>query len=151
MQGLVHLMIFNLIIYRDVFSADLKDKELKYWTKSPNKFIVAKSKESGKILGCASYKKISATTVSLHRVAVDRDFRGLKIGKKLLVSVIDMAKENGYNTMYLETNETQKAAQVLYKKHGFKYLNNVPNEPQVFGINFEHLAGIKEMAFEKRL
>ena len=129
----------------------MKDKELKYWTKSPNKFWVAKSKESGKILGCGSYKKISTTTVSLHRVAVDRDFRGLKIGEKLLVSVIDLAKENGYNTMYLETNETQKAAQGLYKKYGFKYLNNVPNEPQVFGINFEHLAGIEELAFEKKL
>ena len=41
--------------------------------------------------------------------------------------------------------------QGLYKKHGFKYLNNVPNEPQVFGINFEHLAGIKELAFEKKI
>ena len=80
-KGLVHLMTFILIIYRDVFSADLRDKELKYWTRSPNKFIVAKSKESGKILGCASYKKISPTTVSLHRVAVDRNFRGLKIGE----------------------------------------------------------------------
>ena len=129
----------------------MKDKELKYWTNPPNKFWVAKSKESGKILGCASYKKISPTTVSLHRVAVDRDFRGLKIGKKLLVSVIDLAKENGYNTMYLETNETQKAAQGLYKKHGFNYLHNVPNEPQFFGINFEHLAGLKELAFEKKL
>ena len=142
---------FNHIIYRDVFSADLKDKELRYWTKSPNKFIVAKSKESGKILGCASYKQISPTTVSLHRVAVDRDFRGLKIGEKLLVSVIDLAKENGYDTMYLETSETQKAAQGLYKKHGFEYLNNVPDEPQVFGINFEHLAGIEELAFEKNI
>ena len=144
-------MIFNLDIYRDVLSTDLKDKELKYWTKSPNKFIVAKSKESGKILGCGSYKKISPTTVSLHRVAVDRDFRGLKIGEKLLVSLIDLVKENGYKTMYLETNETQKAAQWLYKKHGFKYLNNVTNEPQVFGMNFEHLAGVKELAFEKKL
>ena len=151
MQGLVHLMIFNLIIYRYVFSTDLKDKELKYWTKSPNKFIVAKSKESGKILGCASYKKISPTTVSLHRVAVDRDFRGLKIGENLLVSLIDMAKENGCNTINSDTTEAQKAAQGLYKKLGFKYLNNVPNEPQVFGINFEHLGGIKELAFEKKL
>ena len=67
------------------------------------------------------------------------------------MDVINLAKENGYKTMYLETNETQKAAQGLYKKHGFVYLNNVPNEPQFFGINFEHLAGLKELAFEKKL
>ena len=84
-------------------------------------------------------------------MAVDRDFRGLKIGEKLLVSLIDLVKENGYKTMYLETNETQKAAQWLYKKHGFKYLNNVTNEPQVFGMNFEHLAGVKELAFKKKI
>ena len=62
----------------------MKDKELKYWTKPPNKFWVAKSKESGRILGCASYKEISPSTVSLCRVAVDQNFRGLKIGENLL-------------------------------------------------------------------
>ena len=130
---------------------DLRDTELEYWTKPPNKFFVAKSRESGKVLGCASYKKLSPNTISFCRLAVDQDFRGLKIGEKILLSAIESARKSGFNTMYLTSSETQSAGHHLYKKHGFKYLNDVPNEPQVFGISFEHLAGIKELAFIKRI
>ena len=127
----------------------MKDKELKYWTKSPNKFWVAKSKESGKILGCASYKEISPSTVSLCRVAVDQDFRGLKIGENLLKFGIDLAKETGHDTMYLESSEAQKAAKKLYEKHGFKSVQSVPMI--IFGFNVEHLCGFKEKALIKNI
>ena len=81
-------------------TSDLKDKELVFWTKSPNKFFVAKSKESGRIIGCASFKEMTPAKVELCRVAVDKEFRGLKIGENLLKFMIDLAKESGYNTMY---------------------------------------------------
>ena len=93
-------------------TSDLKDKELVFWTKSPNKFFVAKSKESGRILGCASFKEMTLAKVELCRVAVDKEFRGLKIGDNLLKFMIDLAKESGYDTMYLETSEAQKASKV---------------------------------------
>ena len=118
-------------------TSDLKDKELVFWTKSPNKFFVAKSKESGRILGCASFKEMTLAKVELCRVAVNKEFRGLKIGENLLKFMIDLAKESGYNTMYLETSEAQKAANKLYEKHGFKSVHSVPMN--VFGFNVEHL------------
>ena len=130
-------------------TSDLKDKELVFWTKSPNKFFVAKSKESGRILGCASFKEMTLAKVELCRVAVNKEFRGLKIGENLLKFMIDLAKESGYNTMYLETSEAQKAANKLYEKHGFKSVHSVPMN--VFGFNVEHLCGFKEKALIKNI
>ena len=40
----------------------------------------------------------------MNRLAVDNDFRGMKIGRKLVQALIDLAKENGYENMYLETS-----------------------------------------------
>ena len=142
-------MTLNDCFYRETFNGDMKDKELKYWTKSPNKFWVAKSKESGKILGCASYKEISPSTVSLCRVAVDQNFRGLKIGENLLKFGIDLAKETGHDTMYLESSEAQNEGHNLYKKHGFEYLKSVPC--LVYGFDLELLSGNRELSFTKRI
>ena len=137
---------------RHVLTGTLHDKELKYWTKSPNKFLVSIAKESGKILGCASYEEMTPTTVTLCCLSVDKDFRGLKIGTHLVKFILDLAKESGYDTMYLETSEPQKAGQKLYKKLGFKHLHSEPTwllNP--FGLNFEYLCGFTEMAFVKRI
>ena len=127
----------------------MQDKELVFWTKSPNKFFVAKSKESGRILGCASFKEMTPTKVELCRVAVDKEFRGLKIGENLLKFMIDLAKESGYNTMYLESSEAQNEGHNLYKKHGFEYLKSVPC--LVYGLDLELVSGNRELSFTKRI
>ena len=55
------------------------------------------------------------------------DFRGMKIGKKLLHALIDCARQNGYEEMYLETSAPYGIkfdAMYLYEKMGFKYLRS---------------------------
>jgi GNAT superfamily N-acetyltransferase len=79
-------------------------------------------------LGCISYKKINPTTVEMNRLAVDSGFRGMKIGRKIVQSLIDVAKENGYGNMYLETSGpygTKWDALYLYEKMNFKYLRSM--------------------------
>ena len=125
------------------------DENLEYWTTSPNTFLVAKSTESGKTIGFVSYIKIDLYTVQLNRLAVDQDFRQLKIGEKLVKTLIDIAIKDGYDTMYLDTSEPQKAGQRLYEKLGFKYLRSLPM--MVFGINIGLLCGLKDVAYLKRI
>ena len=83
----------------------MKDKNLSFWTTSPNVFLVASAPiMPNMILGCISYKKIDPYTIEMNRLVVDTDFRGMKIGRKLVQALIDVAKENGYENMYLETS-----------------------------------------------
>ena len=106
----------------------MKDKNLSFWTTSPNVFLVASSPIMPDIiLGCISYKKIDRYTIEMNRLAVDTDFRGMKIGQKLVQALIDMAKENGYENMYLETSGPiafRWDAICLYEKMGFEYLRS---------------------------
>ena len=51
----------------------------------------------------------------------------MKIGQKLVQTLIDYAKENGYENMYLETSApygTKFGAMYLYEKMNFKYLRS---------------------------
>ena len=78
-------------------------------------------------IGCISYKELNQTTVEMNRLAVDSDFRGMKIGQKLVQALIDFAKENDYENMYLETSGPSGAkwdAIHLYEKMNFKYVRS---------------------------
>ena len=102
----------------------MKDKELKYWTTAPNIFLVAET-ESGRVVGCISYKQISPNTVEMHRLSVDFLFRKLGIGRILVKTLLNTAKANGYDTVYLET--WPRPAQKLYEKMKFQFLHGKTN------------------------
>ncbi len=53
-------------------------------------------------------------------VAVHNDYRGQKIGDKLVQSLVNLCKENNINSMTLEVRVSNIVAQNLYKKYGFK-------------------------------
>ena len=103
----------------------MNDKQLEFWTKPPNVFMVATTL-IGKIVGCISYKQMTFDTVQMHRLRVDEKYRGQRIGRKLIQASLDTAKENGYNLMYLETGNPQFDAIRLYGKMNFEYLHDVP-------------------------
>ena len=49
--------------------------------------------------------------------------RGRGVGAKLIEACLGAAADFGYSQCYLETLPYMKAAQKLYKKHGFQYLD----------------------------
>ncbi|MFT8323058.1 MAG: ribosomal protein S18-alanine N-acetyltransferase [Bacillus sp. (in: firmicutes)] len=53
-------------------------------------------------------------------IAVLQEFRGKKLGEKLLKSIIQQAKNKGAVTMTLEVRVSNKVAQNLYRKLGFQ-------------------------------
>ena len=63
----------------------------------------------------------------LKTVVVDKAYRGLKIGEKIINSAIDYLKEKNIKTVYTNIHKKSKAAINLYKKLGF--INEFGLEP----------------------
>lgn len=60
-----------------------------------------------------------ATEVDVHNLAVDPAYRRQGIGRSLLQSVIDEAKNQGASRITLEVRKSNDAAQRLYRSVGF--------------------------------
>ncbi|HBH3031979.1 TPA: ribosomal protein S18-alanine N-acetyltransferase, partial [Clostridioides difficile] len=56
----------------------------------------------------------------INNVAVHSDYRGKKIGDKLIKGIVDLCKDNNIASMTLEVRASNKIAQNLYRKYGFK-------------------------------
>ncbi|RDY23254.1 ribosomal-protein-alanine N-acetyltransferase [Romboutsia maritimum] len=69
-------------------------------------------------------------------VAVHSDYRGKKIGDKLIKELVVLCKQNNINSMTLEVRVSNIVAQNLYKKYGFK----------IAGIRKEYYSDNKEDA-----
>ena len=104
------------------FSLEAPDKVV---LKNPTQHIIGK----GGHIFMADYRNQAVGTVALLpqnnlevelcRMAVDPDFQGKGIGKKLLEKAIDLAKEASYDSIILYSNTQLEAAVHLYKKLGF--------------------------------
>jgi ribosomal protein S18 acetylase RimI-like enzyme len=62
----------------------------------------------------------SKHALELHRIYVDKDYFGKKIGNILLETCFDYAKKTGYETVWLGVWEHNAKAIAFYKKHGFE-------------------------------
>lgn len=86
--------------------------------------LLAKSRE-GDALGCVALRPLDfASGCEMKRLFVQPSARASGIGPALSQKLIQLAKEIGYQDMYLDTLPSMKAAQALYTKLGFK-----PTEP----------------------
>ena len=122
----------------------MKDPELKSWTTLPNIFLVATT-DSGKVVGCIAYKHVNLDTAELGRNSVDKEFRRLGIGQKLLRTILKTAKDNGYETVLVSTSIAQLYAQKLYEKMNFEF---VCFKPSLFHPIFTYLTGLKAIEYK---
>lgn len=81
------------------------------------RYLVAKL--GGKIVGYVGIWLI-LDEGHITNVAVHNDYRGQKIGDKLVQALVNLCKENNINSMTLEVRVSNTVAQSLYKKYGFK-------------------------------
>ena len=64
-----------------------------------------------------------ADTCELQKMYFREELRGMGFGKALLEKALQKARELGYAYCYLETMPYMEAAQKLYKKNGFEYID----------------------------
>lgn len=69
--------------------------------------------------GCAGITKWDDTTAELKRMYVMPDYRGRRIGYRLLDHALYVAAESGYQCIRLDTLPDMKRAQELYRAFGF--------------------------------
>ena len=84
----------------------------------------------GKIVGIAHYRKLLSPLKGkyigyLDDIFVDPEYRGQKIGKKLLNEIKEISKTNGWNLVRWQTDEDNFTAKKLYDKVATKTKKNV--------------------------
>lgn len=87
-------------------------------------------KDNGKIIGMvAGYIDNSIEEISyISIVAVQKEYRGKSIAKKLLQKYIDECKEKNLKGVHLYTHKTNITALKMYKNFGFISKENVKEE-----------------------
>ena len=88
--------------------------------------------------GCVAYKKIGEEICEMKRLYVKNEFRGEKIGEKLVLELLNKGRENKFRLMRLDTHPWMNAAQNLYQKFGFREVERYNNNPTK-GIRFFEL------------
>lgn len=82
--------------------------------------------EDGKIIGCAGVAPLenyNGNVCELQKMYFLEEARGRGIGSKMMRICLDRAVEFGFEQCYLETMPYMKAAQKLYLKTGFEYID----------------------------
>lgn len=82
--------------------------------------------DKGRIVGGAGISKLANSTdniCELQKMYIINEARGKGFAQKLIQMCLEKAKEMGYEKCYLETLPTMKAAQHLYRKFGFNYID----------------------------
>ncbi|AYN06508.1 MULTISPECIES: GNAT family N-acetyltransferase [unclassified Flavobacterium] len=81
---------------------------------------------NGKIVGCAGIAPLAnevPVICELQKMYFLPETRGLGIGSKMMDKCLESAKKFGFENCYIETMPFMHAAQKLYKKSGFEYLD----------------------------
>ena len=84
----------------------------------------------GKIVGIAHYRKLLSPLKGkyigyLDDIFVDPEYRGQKIGKKLLNEIKEISKTNGWDLVRWQTDKDNFTAKKLYDKVATKTKKNV--------------------------
>jgi N-acetylglutamate synthase-like GNAT family acetyltransferase len=77
---------------------------------------------NGQCIGCCGLIALTGGSMEVAKMAVAESERGQGIGRKLLDSAIDYAREHSVRRLYLETNSLLTNAIRLYESAGFKRL-----------------------------
>lgn len=74
----------------------------------------------GKAAGCIALKHAAPQICEMKRLYVRPDFRGQRLGRKLVETAIDAARKMRYTRIRLDTLLAMKAARALYHSMGFR-------------------------------
>jgi GNAT superfamily N-acetyltransferase len=83
----------------------------------------------GQPIGCGGFKRDLPDTAYVKRMWVDRDARGLGLGRRMVHALEDRARTLGYSKVRLETQESLTEALQLYRSSGYREVPPFNTEP----------------------
>lgn len=86
----------------------------------------------GKFAGCIFLVRVTDEQAKLRMLLVEPSARGYGLGKRLVGDCIEFAREAGYRSITLWTNDVLTSARAIYAKFGFTLVHAEP-QPQ-FGV-----------------
>ena len=101
----------------------LDDMYAEYDVPKATYFVV---EHDGKIIGCAGIAPLqnyAGNVCELQKMYFLEEARGKGIGSEMMQVCLQRAKEFGFDECYLETMPYMAAAQKLYIKNGFEYID----------------------------
>ena len=122
----------------------MTDPDLKLYTNYPDLFWVATAR-TGKVVGSIGYKHINSDTVDMHTFCVDNEFQKFGIGQKLVKTLVDTARENGYSTVTCYTGTANLGARKIYEKNDFEH-TSTRNARTHWSVTY--LTGIKSVEYK---
>ncbi len=107
---------------REVFghqslSAEIPELPVKYGPPNGKTLIL---RRDGEIAGAGAIRRMDPDICEMKRVFVPDRFKGLGIGKRLCLALIDAARSDGYSLIRLDTANRLVEAIGLYRSLGFK-------------------------------
>jgi len=120
--------------YADFYKVEMNEKILETvweWLNDTNHELKGIGYEAdGKIVGLAHYRKLLRPLQGkyigyLDDIFVDAEYRGQKIGEKLLNKIKEISKANDWNLVRWQTDEDNFTAKKLYDKVATKTKKNV--------------------------
>ena len=70
--------------------------------------------------GCIALRKFSESTCEMRMLFVHPEFRGLGVGRALVVGLLDQGRKMGYSSICLDTSRHMVSAHSLYVSLGFQ-------------------------------
>lgn len=84
------------------------------------------AEHAGRTIGCIGVKG-RGERAQLRWFLLEPEYRGMGLGRRLLQSALDFARERGYESAYLDTTDDLHDALRLYRRAGFETASAKPN------------------------
>lgn len=101
------------------FEQELADIQVQY--NAPNGCLLL-VKEGDEAVGCAGLRRWQGDIAELKRMYLKPSRRGQGMGRRLLGSALQHARQLGYRRVRLDTLPSMQAAIALYREAGFKHI-----------------------------
>lgn len=89
--------------------------------------------EQGSMVGFLLLMHRQDQQAQLRYFILEKEFRGIGLGKKLMQEWMDFYQEKGYKGAYLYTTSGLESAASLYERFGFKKISQIKSK--TFGVN----------------